>query len=178
MKDLKQFNIQFVGLKLGKHSFEYQIDNTFFGLFDYDEFSEASIKIDLEFVKKTTFFELVFHANGFVTVPCDVTNELYDQEIENTLPLLVKFGLEFNNEDEEILTLPHGDYELNVAQFIYEMIVLSVPLKRVHPKVEDGTMESEALKKLKELEIKENKTVANTDPRWDKLKNLITEKKT
>jgi hypothetical protein len=39
-------------------------------------------------------------------------------------------------------------------------------------------MESEALKKLKELQIKEVKTVDNTDPRWDKLKNLITEKNT
>jgi hypothetical protein len=34
------------------------------------------------------------------------------------------------------------------------------------------------LDKLKELEIKEVKTVEETDPRWDKLKNLITEKKT
>ena len=58
------------------------------------------------------------------------------------------------------------------------MIVLAVPNKRVHPKVLDGTMESEALKKLKELQIKKVKAVENTDPRWDKLKNLITEKKT
>jgi hypothetical protein len=56
--------------------------------------------------------------------------------------------------------------------------VLGVPNKRVHPKVIDGTMESEAFDKLKELEIKEEKTVETTDPRWDKLKNLITEKKT
>ena len=42
-------------------------------------------------------------------------------------------------------------------------------------------MNSEALTKLKELEIKENKSSENediTDPRWDKLKSLITEKNT
>jgi len=42
-------------------------------------------------------------------------------------------------------------------------------------------MDSEALNKLRELEIKKNKSSSNediTDPRWDKLKSLITEKKT
>ena len=140
--------------------------------------NSSKIKVSLTFVKKSTLFELVFEANGTVEVPCDVTNELYFQEIDSELPLVVKFGPEFNNENDEILILPHEAYEVNVAQFIYEMIVLAVPNKRIHPKVLDGTMESEALNKLKELEIKKVKTVETTDPRWDKLKNLITEKKT
>jgi len=178
MKDLKQFNIQFVGLKEGKHEFNYSIDNKFFEAFSFDDFESASIKVSLHFVKKSTLFELTFIAEGTVEVPCDVTNELYDQEIDSELPLVVKFGPEYNDDNEEILILPHEAYEFNVAQFIYEMIVLAVPNKRVHPKVLDGTMESEALNKLKELEIKEEKTVETTDPRWDKLKNLITEKKT
>jgi len=58
------------------------------------------------------------------------------------------------------------------------MIVLSVPTKRVHPKVLDGSMESEALKKLEKLRVKEVKTTEDVEPRWDKLKSLITEKKT
>ena len=178
MKDLRQFNIQFVGLKEGKHEFNYAIDNKFFEAFNFDDYNSSSIKVSLHFIKKSTLFELTFVAEGTVEVPCDVTNEMYDQEIDSELPLVVKFGPEFNNDNEEILILPHEAYELNVAQFIYEMIVLAVPNKRVHPKVEDGTMESEALNKLKELEIKEEKTVETTDPRWDKLRNLITEKKT
>ncbi len=178
MKDLKEFNIQFVGLKEGKHEFKYSIDNKFFEAFNFDEYISSSIEVSLSFVKKSTLFELVFIAEGSVEVPCDVTNELYDQEIDSELPLVVNFGPEFNDDNEEILILPHEAYEFNVAQFIYEMIVLAVPNKRVHPKVLDGTMESEALKKLKELQIKKVKAVENTDPRWDKLKNLITEKKT
>jgi uncharacterized metal-binding protein YceD (DUF177 family) len=178
MKDLKQFNIQFVGLKEGKHEFNYSIDNKFFEAFNFDDYESSSIKVSLHFVKKSTLFELTFVTEGTVEVPCDVTNELYHQEIDSELPLVVKFGPEFNDDNEEILVLPHEAYEFNVAQFIYEMIVLAVPNKRVHPKVLDGTMKSEALNKLKELEIKKEKTVADTDPRWDKLKNLITEKKT
>ena len=175
MKDLKEFNIPFVGLKEGKHLFEYKIDNTFFELYDYNEFEKSSINVTLEFVKKSTLFELEFTASGTVNVPCDVTNEYFDLEITATLPLVVKFGQEYNDENEEILILPHEVYQFSVAQFIYEMIVLGIPNKRVHPKVLDGTMETEV---LEQLEIKEEKTVETTDPRWDKLKNLITEKKT
>lgn len=178
MKDLKEFNIQFVGLKEGKHLFEYIIDHKFFEAFNFDEYNSSSIKVSLHFVKKATLFELLFSAKGTVEVPCDLTNELFHQEVESELPLVIKFGPEFNDDNEEILILPHEAYEVNVAQFIYEMIVLAVPNKRVHPKVLDGTMESEALKKLEELKIKEEKTVETTDPRWDKLKNIITEKNT
>jgi uncharacterized metal-binding protein YceD (DUF177 family) len=178
MKGLKEFTIPFVGLKEGKHLFNYTIDNKFFETFNYDDFNSSSIKVLLTFVKKSTLFELGFAAEGTVEVPCDISNELYHQEIDAKLPIVVNFGPEYNDDNEDILILPHEAYELDVSQFIYEMIVLAVPNKRVHPKVLDGTMESEALKKLKELQIKEVKTVDNTDPRWDKLKNLITEKNT
>ena len=175
MKDLKEFNIPFVGLKEGKHLFQYKVDNTFFELYNYNEFEKSSINVTLEFVQKSTLFELTFSASGTVNGPFDVSSEYFDLEITATLPLVVKFGQEYNDENEEILILPHEVYQFSVAQFIYEMIVLGIPNKRVHPKVLDGTMEIEA---LEQLEIKEEKTVETTDPRWDKLKNLITEKKT
>ena len=96
------------------------------------------------------------------------------------MKLIVRFGEEFNNDNEELLILPFGEFEVDIAQYIYEMIVLSVPLRRVHPGVKDGTLESEALKKLNELAVKEtkkeNKKEENIDPRWDKLKQLLTDK--
>ena len=177
MKDLKQFNIPFVGLSEGNHDFNYKIENEFFEYFNFDEFKSVDIDVTLSFLKKTTLLELVFKAKGTVEVPCDVTTEMYHQKIKATLPLVVKFGPEFNDDNEEILILSYDAYQLNVAQYIYEMIILAVPNKKVHPKVLDGTMESETLKKLKELEIKEENTAEEADPRWDKLKNLLTEKK-
>lgn len=178
MRDLKEFNIPFVGLKEGSHLFEYQIDKTFFEAFQFDEFNDANIKTNITFVKKSTLFELTFTSEGTVNIPCDVTNELFDLPINGNLNLVVKFGPEFNDDHDEILILPHEAYQINVAQYIYELIVLSVPSKRVHPSVTDGSMQSDALKKLEELKIKEQKPVekTSTDPRWDKLKDLLTDK--
>ncbi|PHO00638.1 hypothetical protein CSC82_27835 [Rhodobacteraceae bacterium 4F10] len=167
MKDLKQFNIPFVGLKEGSHLFEYQIDKTFFEAFQFDEFNNANVKADITLVKKSTLLELSFDISGTVNVPCDITNELFDLPINGNLNLVVKFGPEFNDEHDEILILPHEAYQVNVSQYIYELIVLSVPSKRIHPDVVDGTMQSDALRKLEELRINEEKTVEeeSTDPR-------------
>jgi uncharacterized metal-binding protein YceD (DUF177 family) len=48
--------------------------------------------------------------------------------------------LETYNNDNEELVLPFGEFELDIAQYIYEMIALSVPLRRVHPGVQDGSL--------------------------------------
>ena len=179
MKDLKEFNIHFVGFKEGSHLFNYEIDNTFFEAFNYDEFLSSSIKIELNFIKKSTHFELEFSATGHVTIPCDTTNEPFDLVVNPTISMVVKFGPEFNDDNEDIIIITYDANKIDVSQYIYEMIILAIPQKRVHPKVLDGTMESEALSKLEELQIKEEKNVSNeTDPRWDKLKNITTEKNT
>lgn len=178
MRKLKEFTIPFVGLKQGKHSFEYEIDNKFFEHFEYDEFNSADIKVDLLLEKKSTMMEFTFKASGTVNIFCDLTNEPYDQPIDSELFLVVKFGQEYNDDNEEVLILPHGEFEINVQQYIYELIVLAVPSKRVHPGVLDGTLQSEVLEKLEELSPKEKETKEeeDIDPRWDKLKNLLNDK--
>ncbi len=176
-KPLKEYTIQFIGLKQGEHDFEYTINKTFFEYFDYDEFNDANIKLSIVLNKKTTLLELHFKISGSINTNCDVTNESYNQDLSNEFNLIVKFGDEYNNENEDILIVPHGTYEINVAQYIYELIVLSIPAKRVHPGVLDGTLQSDILNKLKELSPKQtNNNNKEIDPRWDTLKKLLTDK--
>ncbi|WP_295986642.1 DUF177 domain-containing protein [uncultured Algibacter sp.] len=176
MKALKEFIIPFVGLKIGKHHFEYKVEQTFFEYFEYEDFNDVKINVSLELEKKTTLLELHFKFSGWVNVNCDLTNEPYNQTIENEFDLVVNFGDEFNDENIDILIIPHGTYEISIQQYIYELIILAVPIKRLHPGVEDGTLDSEILKKLEELspKVKENKE--DIDPRWNTLKKLLTDK--
>lgn len=173
----KEFNIPFSGLKQGKHNFNFQIDNTFFVSFEYDEFNDANIALDVVLQKTSTMLELEFEASGTVNVDCDITSEPYDQAMDANLHLVVKFGEEYNDEDDEILILPQGEHQVNIAQYVYEMLVLAVPQKRVHPGIEDGTLKSEVLDKLQELQPKEKRiSKEESDPRWDELKKLLTDK--
>lgn len=179
MKVTNEYLIPFVGLKLGKHSFDFQIDKTFFTHFEYDDFESCDIHVDVKLEKKSTMLELNFKHKGNILVPCDLTSEMFELPIKGKLHLIVQFGDEFNDDNEELLILPHGEYQIDVAQYIYEMIVLSIPTKRIHPGVKDGTLESEALKKLESLsvkKVKEHQKEETIDPRWEELKKLLTDK--
>ena len=174
MERSSEFNLPFVGLKEGVHQFEFEIENTFFKTYDFNDFFDAKIKVLLSFDKKATLMNLHFNALGSVEVACDVTNEHFDFPIDTSFDWIIKFGDEYNNDNDEILIIPHGSYEINVAQPIYEMIVLAIPAKIVHPGIEDGTLESEILTKLQELQPKERLLPQEeSDPRWNKLKDLL-----
>lgn len=195
----KDFLIPFTGLKLGEHQFEYHIENDFFNMFNYDEFNSTNLNVEIVLLKKATMLELDMSHKGTINVPCDVTNEDFDLPIEGNFKLLVKFGEEFNNDNEELLILPNGEFQFNVMQYIYEMIVLSVPYKRVHPdiasdyEVEDDELDGldflddDDLEMINDNDLNDddfdnNQTEENsdnnkeTDPRWDKLKQLLTDK--
>ncbi len=179
MKPLKAFTIPFVGLKIGEHHFGYDIDNAFFEYFKYEDFNSSHLKVNVGLIKKTTLLELHFEVSGTMNVNCDVTNEPYDQAIENQFDLVVKFGEAYNDEHIDILVIPHGEYEINIQQYVYELIVLGLPSKLIHPGVEDGTLKSEILDKLEELSPKLRETKKEkdeTDPRWNTLKKLLTDK--
>lgn len=172
MEDLTEFVIPFVGLKNGQHSFEFDIDTTFFNAFEFSDFNQAKVKVHLLFDKKANMMNLNFSASGTVGLTCDVSNEKFDYNLNTSLDWIVKFGEQYDDDHDEFLILPHGSYQVSVAQPIYEMIVLSIPQKKVHPKVLDGTLDSALLKRLEELQPKEDK-LENNDPRWDKLKDLL-----
>lgn len=179
MKQLKEFTIPFVGLKQGEHHFDFKIDNTFFSNFEYDEFNDAEVKAKATLVKKSNGLELFFNIKGYVNVNCDLSNEPYNQSVEGDHHLVVNFGDALNDEDDALLIVPHGTYEINIQQYLYELVILSLPAKRIHPGVEDGTLNSDILEKLKELtpkDIEEISSENETDPRWDELKKLLTDK--
>ena len=180
MKSTNEYLIPFIGLKLGKHQFEFKINKKFFDEFSFDEFENCEVNVEVVLEKKTTMLELNFKHKGTVYVPCDLTGEPFDLPIKGKIKVVVQFGDEFNNDNDELLILPHGEHQIDFSQYIYEMIVLSVPQKRVHPGVKDGTLKTETLLKLNELQVKEIKDEVkkedDIDPRWDKLKQLLTDK--
>lgn len=189
MKTEKTYSISFTGLKDGNHTFEYVVDNKFFKNFTYDDFNSIKAKITVLLNKKTSLLEVKLTAKGVVNVPCDSSNEDFDLPIENEFNLVVKFGEEFNNEHDELLIIPFTAHEIDLTHYIYELLVLSIPVKRLHPDLvedEDGFDEDE-LDSLfdfddeEEIEIEEEETNEDSnnkeiDPRWDKLKKLLTDK--
>ena len=164
--------IKFSGLKEGIHLFNYEIGNKFFKNFDYYDFLDAKLFAKLELEKQSTLLNLKFSFNGEIEVQCDVSMESFDLKLETEHAVVVKFKDDIISTDDKVIFMPVGSHSIDVSHLIYESIILAVPQKKVHPGIENGSLKSEIVEKLEELRPKKNFN-EKTDPRWDKLKDLL-----
>ncbi len=170
MDKLRNYDISFSGLKNGKHNFQFETDKEFFQLFDTEqEFTNPKIKVDVLLDKHSTFLEVVISTKGTVDLVCDITNEDFTHPIENEIKVLVKFGEEYDDSEEDVITIPINSHDFNIAQLIYENVVLSIPMKKLSPNVKKEDLE--ILEKFSPKEI-EKEEEQNSDPRWEALKKL------
>ena len=130
MGGLNPFVIKFAGLKEGSHKFNFKIDTKFFEGFDYFDFKSAELETKLELEKQETILNLMFKTKGDILVPCDLSMENFKMPVLTNFSLTIKFGEIYCDESDEILILPHGSHQIDISQYIYEMVVLSVPLKK------------------------------------------------
>ncbi len=167
----RDFDIVFSSLSLGKHLFTFELNDEFFEFFEYTDHKKLKATVAVALTKHNTFLELEFKLKGKVEVICDRTGEPFLQKIKDSFNLLVKFGDEYNADDDERLILPQGEFKLNIAQYLFELIVLAIPQKNLHPDVLSGKIDPEFIVE-EEPDFKVEEEEEN-DPRWDKLKDLL-----
>ena len=169
MDKFRNYDVVFSGLKNGKHQFTFEIDKAFFQLFDTEQdFTEPKIVANVLMDKHTTFLELGIKTTGTVNLICDITNENFNYPIEHEIEVLVNFGEEYDDSNENVITIPMSDHAFNVSQLIYEDVMLSIPMKKISPNVSEEDLET--LEKFSPKEKIEEEL--KSDPRWDALKNL------
>lgn len=163
---LSEFDIKFTGLKQGIHFYEFHADNSFFEYFDCTDFISADFVIKLELTKQSTMILLNFVFQGQIVVPCDRCLEETTIEIKGDDGLILKFGNEVVEDQDEILFLSENEYKVNLAKHIYEFVSVNIPQRRIHSAEE---CDPEVIEKLNIIEIKNDTYV---DPRWSGLQNL------
>jgi uncharacterized metal-binding protein YceD (DUF177 family) len=128
----KPFVISFVGLKKGKHLFEFEVTPSFFENREYSPIDGADLVVKLELDKKETMMIGQFFIEGSVSAFCGRCTDSLDLQINTEFKIVYKFGNE-ESDDEALVVLAPEEYELDLEDSIYELIVVSLPLKMVHP---------------------------------------------
>ena len=169
-----KYTIEFKGLKEGRHDFGFEIDNAFFAHFEDSLVDNGEIMAKVFFEKRSTFMKLVIDHKGWLELTCDRCLELYRQPVENSTELFVKFGEEAEDDGENIIWISPEDHQINLAQIFYEYIILSIPLRHIHPKNKDGIRgcNPEMIEKLKKYKHADKDQGNEPDVRWDVLKNM------
>ena len=168
------FTIPAGGMKDGHHVYEFEIDNKFFDLFEESEIREGNLVVKVEAQKSSSLADLIIRITGKVQVCCDRCLEIFGHPVDRENRLLVKFGIEMDDSDPEIITIPRDAYELDLRQYFYEFIHLALPIQRIHPENVTGesTCNPVMIQKLREHLVEEN---IKTDPSWDELRKLMND---
>ena len=155
MARLNTFIIQFHSFGNGIHEFSFDVDDTFFAFFTDSEINHG--KVDIKVVMKKDIRQLQFDISikGFVQVPCDLCLDPYSQAIDSVYTLYGKYGEGKSEEELDVIWISDRDYEVDLASYIYEYIVLSLPMKRIHPDTPDGESgcDEDMLERLNDIVI-------------------------
>jgi uncharacterized metal-binding protein YceD (DUF177 family) len=169
-----QYIIQFGGLPVGIHEFEFDVNDKFFQSIENSEVQNADVHVLATLTKQNNLLQMEFAVKGVVGIDCDRCLKAFGFPIEAHEKLVIKNGDPIESTDE-ILVIKEGEAEFDVAHYIYEYIVLALPVRKVPCEIDKEQFECdyETLEKLEsissETEKKDSETV---NPMWEQLKKL------
>lgn len=175
MDQLKKFNIEIVRLSNKKHQYDFDFDNDFFAEFENSLISEGEGKVDLELDKSESMISATFAITGFIKLTCDRSLDLFDFPLNVNERVIFKYGDEEGELTDEIQIISRDAHRINVAQTVYELITMAIPMKKLHPRYDGEDMDEEFIFQT-DVEEEEAPTEA-VDPRWAALEKLKNEGK-
>ena len=152
MEQIRLYTIAYKGLKNGSYDFDFQVDDSLFEAYDRVEIKSGSCQAHVELKRSETMLELAINISGEVICECDRCLEDCPIEVDYSGELVVKFSDEIDDYDGDVMWISPSEDMLDLTQYIYESIVLSLPYRRVH---EEGGCNPEMLAAFTELSEEE-----------------------
>lgn len=179
MKFIRKFDIDIIRLKEEEHTFHFEVDEAFMDHFENlkEVVHSAEIGVDVLLDKRINLIEADFKLEGTVRLTCDRSLEEFDHPLSVSHKIVYKYGQEEKEINDEIFLITSDTQVINVAQLIYEFILLSIPAKKIHPDhridedevdENDGWIVYEAGKESDD----EGNNKAEQNPFWEALKNI------
>ena len=144
MEVAQRYSIAWKGLKNGRHDFRFEVDKALFEAFESTEIKDGRCEVSVGVDRSEKQLTLDVGITGHVVVECDRCLEDCRVPIDFEGQLVVKFSDEVHEYDGEVMWMLPGEDRVELAQYIYESIVLSLPYQRVHPEGECASIEAAA----------------------------------
>ena len=158
MSRRREFEIPFIGLKPGVHEYNYEITDKFFEAFQQQDFRNCKAPVKLFLNKENGFMLLRFEIGGTLEVTCDRCNSNLPLDLWDEFSITVKMVEEpelMNDQeiDPDVYYISRGESHLDVANWIYEFINLSLPMQKAcdFEKMDGPYCNKTALDMLKKL---------------------------
>lgn len=177
MKTSNKFKIPAFGLSEGVHDFSFDDLELLFALFDSDTSGKLVGRVRAD--KSSLLIELQIHISGTVLLICDRTGKEFDFMIDVSERFVYNFGSENKELSENVLEIRLDTDYLDLSQFFYDLIMISIPMKKIHPDHQNDYLQeqpegylvySDSISKAANPE--HDGSDSEIDPRWAALQKL------
>jgi uncharacterized metal-binding protein YceD (DUF177 family) len=169
----KEYIIEFTKLRKGGNEFTFIINDKFLSDFEGEHPVHSNAEVKLNLIKTENMYDLSFELTGTIGMNCDVCLDNFDLVLNNSFHLIMKISEVENYSDDEIIYIKPNTLEYDLKQYLYESVLISLPIKKVCS-LGNKLCNSEVLKKIEELKAKTVEDPSSeTDPRWDNLKGIF-----
>jgi uncharacterized protein len=165
----KSFNIDIYKLSFKKHEYQFDWNDGLFTVEEYSLVQKGQGECQLVLDKSETMITLDFKISGTIELTCDRSLEHFNHELEIEEHLILKLGDENVELGDDIVIIHRDTQQLNIAEYLFQYINLSIPMKRLHPDLIDE--DDEGIVFVTETAPEKNKNNED-DPRWAALKKL------
>lgn len=135
MSELKEFLISLPALGEGHHELELKVDTGFFTSRGNTEVSEADVAVYVDIDVRHEVYMIGITCQGNIFIPCDRCLEPMPIDIDEDYDVTVRYGEEYEETDDTII-IPEDEVEFDLSSIVADTILLSIPLRHVHPEGE------------------------------------------
>ena len=172
MEAAEQIILPIADLQAKTYSYDYLLNEAFFNSFQNDELSKPAVKLKIELHKRPALLQFDLHFSGTIELVCDRSLELFSNPVKFSHSLYYKFGEEEGEESEDVFVILPSTHQIDLTQHVYDLLVLSLPVKKLHPKFAESDSGEDELIYTSGEDTTPDPADSATDPRWEKLKNL------
>ncbi|MBP7273608.1 MAG: DUF177 domain-containing protein [Saprospiraceae bacterium] len=171
MNPLLPYMLPISGLQNGVHEYTFDVDDTFFSCFDNALISSGNFNVSLRLDKRFDMMLLYFQFDGYANTECDRCLTSIQLPLSGEQTLIVKTASAESEEDDIIYITPDTP-TLDVSQYVYEIISLTMPLIKVYDcqTTPSPPCDQSMLRYLNEQE--QTTETPKDNPIWDSLKNI------
>lgn len=168
----KDYIIEFNKLRAGDNGYDFVLNTEFVKSVDEASTLQADVKATLNLFKTETMYNLDFHLSGKVKTTCDTCLDEFEMPIKSDFNLILKISETEQYDDDEIVYITPTAIDYNVKQYLYECLVLSMPIRKTCA-LGGKECNEEVMNKLNNIQTSEEDGEDSSDPRWDKLKQIF-----
>ncbi len=170
----EQLVIPFSGLSQGEHHFSFDIGNKFFEQIENSLIKKGNAQVEVQFIKMSVMLQLHMSFKGNAQIECDRCLGEVFVPLEGNDELIVKMGGEEITDSSNIMTIGAKEAEVDITLFVYEMIALNLPFRKVPCEIlnDETVCDKEMLDKLAQLKINEQPSNEVSNPLWEGLNKL------